>query len=700
MAKTRVVRLSKELSSLGVFAIATGTTLSAGLFLLPGLAARQAGPAVVICYMLAVIPLIPAVFSILELSTAMPRAGGAYYFLDRSLGPLAGTVGGIGTWLALSLKTSFALIGMGAYIVVLLPAASPGQTKAIAVAFALFFGVVNWFGAHKTGAFQIFMVGGLLAILAWFLWDGIPEIDTTRFAGFFDAGAESIFATAGLVYISYVGVTKVASVSEEVKDPEKNLPKGILLSLVTVVAVYALCTLVMVGVLPMDELSQSLTPMADAGFRIGGRAVELAVVGAGLIAFASVANAGIFSASRYPLAMGRDHLLPRVFRGMSARRIPTVGILVTVALIVFLVVVLDPLKIAKLASTFQLLMFGLLCLAVIVMRESRIESYDPGSPSPWYPWMQIFGIVAPVALIGVMGWGSVFFSAGLVTAGLVWYFTYARDRIERHGAIYHVFERLGRERFEELEIELRGIMKEKGLREGDPFEEVVARAEVIDLPRVDDFETLVQSASAALAKRLPCTAENLVRGFTEGTRTGATPVSRGVALPHMRLPGIDQPELAVVRIRHGVSITVGDLFGETSKAYKTYAVFFLVSPDDDPGRHLRMLANLASHVDDDRFLARWRSARHEEAVRRLFLSGERHLSLALRRGTSTENLIDRPIQDLDLPAGTLVALIHRPGGAVIPRGPVVLREHDRLTIIGGVMEIAELRQRYLGEQEA
>ena len=107
-------RLKKVLKLKDVYAIATGATLSAGFFLLPGIAAKEAGPALVLAYLLAAVPMIPAMFSVIELATAMPRAGGVYYFLDRSLGPYFGTIGGIGTWLALILKVSFALIGMGA----------------------------------------------------------------------------------------------------------------------------------------------------------------------------------------------------------------------------------------------------------------------------------------------------------------------------------------------------------------------------------------------------------------------------------------------------------------------------------------------------------------------------------------------------------------------------------------------------------
>ena len=109
--------LKKNLTLFDVYAVSTGAMFSSGFFLLPGLATAQAGPAAIVAYLLAGVLILPAMFSVAELSTAMPKAGGAYYFLDRSLGPLAGTVGGIGTWLALVLKSAFALVGMGAYLV-------------------------------------------------------------------------------------------------------------------------------------------------------------------------------------------------------------------------------------------------------------------------------------------------------------------------------------------------------------------------------------------------------------------------------------------------------------------------------------------------------------------------------------------------------------------------------------------------------
>ena len=211
--------LKKDLKLFGVFAIATGTTLSAGFFLLPGLAFAQSGPAVILAYLIAALMMVAPMLCKVELATAMPKAGGTYFFLDRSLGPLAGTIGGLGTWLALMLKAAFALVGIGAYITLFF---SDAPIKVMAIALALVFGAVNFMGAKATTRFQIVMVIGLLVLLTWFMIQGAFDIDTSRFAGFFDQGTSNILATAGLVFISYVGVTKVASIAEEIDNPSEE----------------------------------------------------------------------------------------------------------------------------------------------------------------------------------------------------------------------------------------------------------------------------------------------------------------------------------------------------------------------------------------------------------------------------------------------------------------------------------------------
>ena len=683
--------LKKELTLFNVYAIATGTTLSAGFFLLPGIAFNEAGPAVVLSYLIAAIPLIPAMFSMVELATAMPRAGGAYYFLDRSMGPFVGTIGGLGTWLALVLKTAFALIGMGAYLRIFWPEV---PVVTLAIILAVFFGIVNLFGARKTGTFQVFMVFSLLLILFVFIVQGVPQINSQHFEGFFDKGGISVISTAGLVYISYVGITNIASVAEEIENPERNLPLGVFLAIATAIAVYAVGTTIMVGVLPAKELAQDLTAVASAAEVLFGNWGKIGVTVAAVIAFASVANAGILSASRYPLAMSRDHLIPGLFSKLTPRNIPHYGIAVTVGLIIFLVLTFDIASIAKLASAFQLMMFALICFAVIVMRESRIEAYDPGYRSPFYPWMQLFGVFSPMWLIAEMGIVPILFSLALVTLGTIWYISYARKRVVRSGAIYHLFARLGEQRFEGLDRELRGIMKEKGVREEDPFDEVVTRAQVMEFSGKYLFEEITHDVAKELGQSLGLAAKDLEQGFMEGSRIGATPISHGAALPHIRLAGIDRAEMVIVRAKEQCLVEAPDFSGKTSLQGPIHAFFFLVSPNENPGQHLRILAQIAGRVDDENFLKDWLVATDEQELKEILLRDERFLSLRISSNTPSSVLIGRSLREIRMPEGSLVALIRRKGETIIPRGLTVLQEGDRLTIIGDAYGIEELNNEF------
>ncbi|MEM6674566.1 MAG: amino acid permease, partial [Planctomycetota bacterium] len=207
MSAARPKKLAKELGLLQVYAVATGGTVSAGLFILPGLVALDAGPALTLCYLLAVVPLVPPLLSLLELSTAMPRAGGPYYFIDRSLGPLFGTVGGIGTWLSLVLKTTVAFVGIGIYLDFAIPDFPSWGKNVAAVAGAVLLGVLNAAGAKTSGSLQIVLVGGLLLFSAGFIGIGLTEIDASHFEGWASVGPEAILAATGTTFMSYGGLS-------------------------------------------------------------------------------------------------------------------------------------------------------------------------------------------------------------------------------------------------------------------------------------------------------------------------------------------------------------------------------------------------------------------------------------------------------------------------------------------------------------
>jgi len=686
-------RLKKELRLIDVYAIATGATLSSGFFLLPGVAAAQAGPALILAYLLAAVPLVPAAFSVIELATAMPRAGGFYYFLDRAFGPYLGTIGGFGTWLSLVLKVAFALVGMGAYVALFLPGL---PIAPVAVGLALLLGVLNYFGAKKGGGLQVVLVFFLLLLLGLFFAGGSFAVQAQHFENFFAAGFDSIIATTGMVYISYVGVTKVESLSEEVSDPEKTLPRGILLALVTAIVVYGVGTTIIVGLVPMSELSGNLTPVATAAGHLLGRPGVILISIAALLAFVSVANAGLMSASRYPMAMGRDHLLPSIFRRLSRHRTPVYAIVLTVTVVILVITCLNPLRIAKLASAFQLLMIALVSLAVIVMRESRIPSYDPGYKSPLYPWMQIVGILTPLYLIFEMGMISILFSAGLIVLATIWYYTFARHRVTRSGAIYHVFARLGHLRYDALDSELRGILREKGLRAEDPFEEIILRSMVLDFDTPMEFETVLGKVAAQLRRIIPLTEKEIIAQVMDGTRIGATPVSHGVALPHFRSDRLEQAEMVLVRCLPGVTMMLYDPLTHAEEgATRVHALFFLVSPDANPAQHLRILARIAERVDEGGFAIEWNRATGRQEIKESLLHSDRFVSLLVNVVGPTAILADKALREITLAEGCLIAALTRQGHSFVPNGNTVLQSGDRLTIIGAEAGLSELRQRYI-----
>lgn len=713
-------RLKKELGLWDVYAISTGAMFSSGFFLLPGLATAYAGPSTVLAYLLAGFLMVPAMLSMAELSTALPRAGGTYYFLDRSLGPVMGTVGGLGTWMALVLKSGFALLGMGAYLAIapgissLLPH-DPDQMlwiiKALAVAMTVVFAAVNILGAKETTRLQGLLVIALLAVLAFFtvqgLWYvffrlGVGEV-REQFSPFLHEtnGLGGMVSTIGLVFVSYAGLTKVASVSEEVKRPDRNLPLGMFLSLLTATTIYVLGVFIMVAVLDRETLRNDYTPVATAADAFFGwlpyPAGLILVIIAALAAFASTGNAGILSASRYPLAMARDRLIGARFGVVSRFGTPTWGILATAAMMIFFIIILSAEEVAKMASAFNLFVFGAINIAVIVMRESRIDSYDPGYRSPLYPWTQLLGLAITVGLIAQLGWLSILASLGLGVVGLFWYFYYVRSRVDRHGAIYHIFARLGAQRFEGLDRELRGILKEKGLRADDPYDQVVARADVIDISTPMSFEHVVKLAAGHFASRLTVSADDITSTIMEGTRVGATPVSHGVALPHLRLPDLSNALMILVRTSAGIRVETDSQHMQRARDQKIYAVIFLASPEDDAAQHLRILAQVAQHVDDERFMEQWLGAKSEHALRQVLLHEERFLPLRLGAGTPAEALIGRPLRDLTLPPGCLVAVIDRDKEMVIPRGNTTLLEGDRLMIVGLPASITKLRETYQPE---
>ncbi len=417
--------------------------VGSGIFILPAIAYDSAGPAAVLAFFIAGLLVLPAAISAAEMATAMPEDGGAYIYVERGMGPVLGTIAGIGTWLMLSLKSSLALVGGVPYLVVLAPELADWIVP-FAIGLAIFFTTVNIVSAEGSGRMQFLIVGVMLLVMALFVGGGLSSstFSGAQTAGSFDPTSDGLLAAIGVVFVSYAGVTKVTAVAEEVENPGRNLPLAMVGSLLFTTALYVAVVWVAIGVADLEpgagfvpEAGEDTAPIAAAADVVFGQAGVIAIVLAALLALASTANAGLLAASRFPFAMARDGLVPASLEDVSERfATPVNAIALTGAVMVVLVSVFPVQRIAQFGSAFQILVFILLNIAIIGFREGAIEEYHPEFIAPWYPWLQLIGIGGGLLVLTQMGLVPFLGSLVIVAGSLAWYALYVRPRVDREGA--------------------------------------------------------------------------------------------------------------------------------------------------------------------------------------------------------------------------------------------------------------------------
>ncbi len=410
--------LSRELGVTAVASTATGTMIGAGIFVLPGVAAANAGPAAALSFLIAGVIAAMSTFSAAELSTAMPKAGGSYYFVSRAMGPLIGTVVGLGAWLSLVLKGSFALVGLGQYVIFFSPV--PVFITALVGGTALI--LINWLGAKVSGMVQNVVVVLLLAIMGVFVARGLFAVDRSLLTPFFHFHWSSVTLTTGIVFISYLGIVKATAIAEEVKDPGRDIPLGMLISVALVTGLYVLVMLIVTGTLPIAGIGDRAAPLADSGTIFLGAIGGTVVAVAGILATTSTGNAAVLSSARFPFAMARDGLMNPKLNQISKRfKTPSRAIWLTGLIMLALVVAFDVEALAKLGGTFGILVFAALNVSVILLRRANPPWYQPAYTAPLYPWMQIVGTVACLALIPQMGALSQISAVVFIAMGVGWY---------------------------------------------------------------------------------------------------------------------------------------------------------------------------------------------------------------------------------------------------------------------------------------
>lgn len=430
-------RLGRSLGFFSTFAIGTGTMIGAGIFILPGIASANAGAGAILSFLIGGIISIATAISMAELATGMPMAGGSYYYISRTMGAAFGAIIGLGSWLALIFKGTFALIGLAEYFQVFYPS----SIYFVAAVSGLLLLIINYRGAKSSGSLQNITVILLLVILAIFLAKVFFFMESDNFSPIMPYGPTSILTTTGVIFISYLGLAELAAISEEVKNPSKNLPRAFIASAVVVTIFYVLIMVAVVGVSGIAGGATTVTPLADIADLIYGETGRILIVFAALLATLSTANGAILSSSRFPFAMSRDALMPQWFIDIHKKyETPYNSILITGLIMVLLLFLFDIEELARLGGAFNILIFVLLNLAVIILRKRTLPGYEPTFRDPFFPFTQIIGIAGSLILLPLLGGLPLLFAVLLIALGAWWHWFYGRGKATPRYNLFDLLE--------------------------------------------------------------------------------------------------------------------------------------------------------------------------------------------------------------------------------------------------------------------
>jgi APA family basic amino acid/polyamine antiporter len=416
--------LSRELSLFHITMMGLGMMIGAGVFIGIGNAMSVAGPGgVLLTFSLNGVIAILTALSYAELSSAIPRAGGAYNFARLAFGRGTSFTAGWMEWFASSVAGSLYAVTFAIYTIRYfeglglldwLPLSTRMSEKIVAFFIAAFFLYINYRGASETGKIGAFLTLGQTIFLLFIGAVGLVVViaDPSRLQNinpFLPNGWSKILITMGFTYVAFEGFEVIAQAGDETINPKQNLPKAMLYSVLIVTFTYvavAFASLVAVktgspGV--EGPVWEWIGSFKERGFGeaiarlipFGNFFLTLAVI------FASVSalNATIFSATRASYALGRDRLLPKFFSFISAKRnTPWVALMFTGGIVIAVALLLPTQDVASSASIMFLFLFFLVNLSVIRIRFNMGDELSYGFIMPFFPLLPILAIICQALL--------------------------------------------------------------------------------------------------------------------------------------------------------------------------------------------------------------------------------------------------------------------------------------------------------------
>ncbi len=605
---------TKKLKLLPVFSITMGSMISSGIFILPAAAYLLTGPSIVFSYILGGIFAIIGSLSMVELATAMPKSGGIYFFASRSLGGMVGTLTGILMWIAIAMKSAFAIYGFGAVISLY----TGLNFFAVGAVITIFYALLNIKGVKEAAIFDMFLVSIIVAIIIIFIFFGYTHIHLHQFRPFITHGHgfTALFATTAFIFISFGGVMNICNISEEIENPKRDIPIAIFSAIAVITVIYACILIVAIGVLPGKEFTSSINPIADAGRYIFGKAGFIVITIAALLAFSSCANSGIMSSSRYPMALSRDGFAPSFLKiKFKKTNTPVYSIIVTACLILA-ALTLDLTTLVHAASAVIITSYIITDISVIILRLSKINNYKPTFKTPFFPFLQIISVVIFTALLIYMGAESIKISIALIAVSFIIYLFYAKKN-KSNSALMHLIEKLMNKKLtsENLEEELKEIVCKRDNIIKDDFDNAIEDAIVVDFSKRVELKAIFEKLSEQLKNKINLSEMEIDNLFYERENQGSTAITDDVAIPHIIIESENVFEIAIARCMEGIR------FGEDAPNIKL--AICIIGSKNNRNRHLKALSAIAQIVNRDSFMSSLKKASTEQNIKDLLILSKR-----------------------------------------------------------------------------
>jgi basic amino acid/polyamine antiporter, APA family len=405
------LKLKREIGLFGATALGIGAIIGSGIFIVTGIVAGVAGPAMIFSVIIAGVIAVFSAMSVAELGAYLPEEGGTYAYAQKLISPFAGFIAGW-IWIFSNIFVGAAVsLGFAHYFVTIFPAI---PVKIIALGICFIFLFINYIGLKKSVLFNNVLVTLKVLILLFFVAFGLGFFRPGNFIPFVPEGSTGILSGAALIFFAYTGFARVTIMAEEVKDPKITIPRSIYLALGISTGIYLLVSIVAVGIAGAPALAQSSSPLADAiGITGNYRAVLLVSAGA-MIATASVLLTTIMGISRIVFSMARNQDLPSLFERIHPRfRTPHYAIGVTGAGMISALLLAD-LALVIAVSTFAMLIYYMIANIAAVRLPTEHRRYPT--------WVPIIGALSCIGLIAFLSPHSWIIGCIGLLIGIIWFF--------------------------------------------------------------------------------------------------------------------------------------------------------------------------------------------------------------------------------------------------------------------------------------